>query len=94
MVIYHTDKIDKNGVKQRGGGIMVYIKDNIYGFSNTIPLLCNISVHLEQFWFEICKPYFKRQIICVVYRPPSGCLRTFIEELSANIDKLEESTGF
>ena len=91
---YRQDRHGNHGVKQRGGGIMVYIKENLYGFSNSIPLFCNITLHLEQFWFEICKPNFKRQIICVVYRPPSGCLRTFIEELSTNIDKLEDSMGF
>ena len=91
---FRQDRQGNNVVKQRGGGLMVYIKDNLFGFSNTIPLLCSISVNLEQLWFEICKPNFKRQIICVLYRPPSGSLSKFIDELSTSIDQLEQSMGY
>ena len=90
---YRQDRQGNDNVKQRGGGLMVYIKDPIFGFSNIIPLLCKISVNLEQLWFEICKPNYKRQIICVLYRPPSGSVPKFVEEISASIDQLEQSTG-
>ena len=92
---YRQDRQGNGEVKHRGGGgLMVYVKENIFGFSNIIPQFCNISVNLEQLWFEICKPNFKRQVICAIYRPPSGCIPKFIEELSINIDKLEQSVGF
>ena len=91
---YRQDRHGNCHVKQRGGGIMVYITDALFGYSNSLPLMSTVTPHLEQFWFEICKPNFKRQIICVVYRPPSGSIQNFVEELSNNIDKLEGSIGF
>ena len=40
---YTQDRQGIPGIKQRGGGLMVYIKESTYGFSNIIILFCNIS---------------------------------------------------
>ena len=91
---FRQDRQGNYGVKKRGGGLLIYVKDALSGFSNIIPTLCKATTNLKQIWLEICKPNFKRQIICVVYRPPSGCVTAFVEELSANIEQLEQSTGY
>ena len=91
---FRQDRQGNHEVKHRGGGLMAYIKENLFCFANIIPMFCKISSNLEQLWIEICKPNFKRQIICAIYRPPSGCVRSFIEELSTNIDQLEQSIGY
>ena len=43
---------------------------------------------MEELWIEISRPNFKRQVICVLYKPPSCQLSTFMDELSMNIDLL------
>ena len=92
--LYRQDRHSYPGVKKRGGGLLIYIKDELSGFSNLIAPLCKTTPNLEQMWLEICKPNFKRQLICVVYRPPSGCINSFVQEISTCVDQLEYSMGF
>ena len=39
---FRRDNPGNSELKQRGGGLLVYVKEALYVFSNIIPLLCNI----------------------------------------------------
>ena len=80
-------------IKKRGGGLVVYIKNNLAPYSNSLVIQNKVTTNLEQLWIEITKPHYKRQIICAVYRPPSGKIAEFIQELSDNIDNLESNNS-
>ena len=89
--IYRQDRCKDNSCKKRGGGLVAYVKNSLSTFSNLIIPQCKVTPNLEQLWLEICKPLFKRQIICIIYRPPSGTIKDFITELNCNIEILDDS---
>ena len=91
--LYRQDRSEGIMVKKRGGGIAVYVKEHLQPFTSPIPTQNSVTSNLEQYWIEINKPNYKRQIICVVYRPPSGILHKFEEELTSHIDLLETTNS-
>ena len=74
---------------KRGGGLIVYVKNTLSNYAYLIVPPCKVTPNLEQLWIEITKPYYKRQVICVIYRPPSGNLTEFSQELCQSIDLID-----
>ena len=87
-ILYRQDRTMK-----RGGGIVVYVKKSLSMYSNLITHYCKTTSGLEQLWLEICKPNFKRQIIGVIYRPPSGAIKDFINEIEYSLDSIVNSSS-
>ena len=47
-----------------------------------------ISPRLEQLWILVKRPNHRNQIFSVIYRPPSGNIQSFFEELNISMDYL------
>lgn len=88
---YNLFRKDRNHAFKRGGGLCLYVKDGLS--SERIILTENRDVNKDLEW--LCTKAIigghKKQIILLVYRPPSGntknaidCLRSFLEYLSDN----------
>ena len=70
---------------KRGGGLIIYVKKSLSKFTQIIPQATHISGHIEQLWIKITKPNFRKQLLGLVYRPPSGKVSDAIEELSVSL---------
>ena len=69
--------------KSTGGGLILYIRDHInYVDLNTFTIN---SRDLEAMWTKIKLKNSRPFYICSVYRPPSGNIDTFIQELEESI---------
>ena len=73
---YHIFRQDRNilvenSYKKRGGGIVIYVRNNIASYCN-IMKESNCDVSLEQLWVKIQKPNMKKMVIGAIYRPPSS----------------------
>ena len=74
------------GDQKTGGGVCIYLH-NSFSFK-TCPKLCvNDSEHCEILSIEICSKLIKNSVINVVYRPPSGSVKSFKRYISKNISK-------
>ena len=67
------------------------MKEVLHPFTNLIMALSNVSPDLETLLLEMCKPDFRRQMVCVVYRLPSGSMKSFVSELGASMNLLEDN---
>ena len=79
---------------KKGGGISLYIKDNI-NFINRKDLNVMES-HIEALFIEITKEennISKNCLICVVYRPPNNDVNLFTNSLSEIIQKYDLSNN-
>ena len=65
---YNIIRRDRNN--RKGGGILIYIKDNI-PFQHRLDLNVNF---LESVWIEIMFPQTKSFLINFVYRPPDSTI--------------------
>ena len=92
-ILYRQDRGQNQLIRKRGGGIVAYVKDALSSYSNLILQYCKTTNNLEQLWLEICKPNYKRQIIGIIYRPPSGSLRDFINELEETLESIENNSS-
>ena len=74
-------------IPKRGGGLVIYYKQELSQYVKILTQCNKVSMHLEQLWIQIKKPNFKTEIISVIYRPPNGNCSNFFEEIieSTNI---------
>ena len=89
--LYRQDRGQHNPNKKRGGGLVIYVKNDISAYSNLVLPYCKVSSHLEQLWLEICKPNYRRQFVGVIYRPPSDTVKDFIAELEYSLEMIDMS---
>ena len=80
--ILRSDR-DLNSGKQTGGGVCLYIKQNINYKQLDNLITCTPS--LESIWLKIKIPKTRRWVIGGIYRPPDGPESTFLEELESNL---------
>ena len=81
----------KKGRPKRGGGLIVYIKNELSKFAEIVDELSTVTVNVEQLWVSINKPNTRKQIIANIYRPPNGKLPEAIDELSKSMEKVQDS---
>ena len=76
---------------KRGGGLIIYVKKDLSKFTEIVPEISRITENVEQLWIKINKPSVRKQVIAVIYRPPSGNITKSIEELTLSLTNIQES---
>ena len=74
--LFRQDRI--NG---RGGGVACYVDLKLATYTTIIEELSHISENLESLCLKICQPNNRKLTILTVYRPPTGSVQHFFEEL-------------
>ena len=72
---------DMEQAKKRGGGIAIYIKNELSEYCSIQTEVSSVTVNLEQLFVVIDKPEVRKQIIGEIYRPPGGKIAESIKEL-------------
>ena len=86
--------LNKGHKLKRGGGLIIYVKKNLSEFTQIILHASHISENIEQLWIKITKLNVRKQLLGVVYRPPSGKVSDALEELSTSLtDTLDSFQG-
>lgn len=93
---YMTIRSDRTQAsnKQKGGGLLVYLKQNWCG-NNVKIMHCSCTSNIELLAIR-CRPYYlPREFTCInvvaVYCPPSSAVRDALDELNKLIDTLENT---
>ena len=71
----------------------IYIKSDIALYASVIEEVNDVSCNLEQFWIQAGEPGRKYFVISVMYRPPAGCMKIFLDELNGSLKYIFEKTG-
>ena len=85
-----NDLCDK--VKSKGGGLIIYVKNNIYDYITKVDNATAVTSDLEHLWLKINIPYRRKIILGLCYRPPSGNIPIAISLLTAQLELLETSS--
>ena len=80
--------------EKRGGGLIVYIREVIFPYVIQVHELCYNDPVSEEVWLRISKPGWKKLIIGLIYRPPSGNCETFNTRLDGTLMTLHERYNF
>ena len=72
-------------IQKRGGGVAAYVRDDIALYTTVIQEACDVTRNLEQMWLRIEEPGRKHFVIGIVYRPPVGSLKRFLEEMEKTL---------
>ena len=83
FVLYRQDR-DKKIIK-KGGGLAIYIKSEIAVHASVIHEISDVTCNLEQLWVYVREPGRKYYVADVMYRPPAGCMRNFLEEMKDSL---------
>jgi exonuclease III len=98
---YHTCDIDNfnipgyinynlNSKSKVGGGVCIYIKENIMVKTREdITNDCN-SNNIESIFIELIHPKEKNTILGVVYRPPNNMFSDFEENIKCALSKIDK----
>ena len=79
---------EENGNIKKGGGLCMYINNNInFQDINLSPLNLS-SIDIEIHWITIKLPNVREIVIGNVYRPPQGNLKSFYKHLNFCLDNL------
>ena len=70
---------------KRGGGLIIYVKKDLSKFTEIVPEIRRKTENVEQLWIKINKPNVRKQVIAVIYRPPSDNITKSIEELTLSL---------
>ena len=81
---------NRNKIKKRGGGLLIYICDKLSGYSTVLDDITTCTNNLEQLWIRIEHPTLRQQIVGTCYRPPNGSTALCIQELSESMDNISE----
>ena len=74
--------------KKKGGGLLVYIKNNLSPFVEIMPDIKYTDSVSEEMWLFFSKPGVKKVIIGMLYRPPSGSCTVFLDRLEKSLISL------
>ena len=74
---------------KRGGGLIIYFRKSISPFITIIPTVSIITKNLEQLWILYERPNHRIEVISVIYRPPSGTILNFFDELRKSVDHIQ-----
>ena len=82
---YNVSRIDRNwsenGILKKGGGVCMYIKENVQFSDNELKHLNRSNIDIEIQWVTIKKLNNRKMVIANVYRPPQGSIKNFLEYL-------------
>ena len=74
---------------KRGGGLIIYVKNDLSKFISMYDIGCRSSPNLEQLFILYDRPNVRKCAFGVVYRPPNGKISDGIDELSATLRSLQ-----
>ena len=77
----HGNILNSNNHPKRGGGLIIYYKSELSPYIKVLPECTKITPHSEQLWVLLNKPNLRKEIISLIYRPPSGNCTSFFDEL-------------
>ena len=87
-IIRHDRKWEENGNVKIGGGVCVYIKNDI-NYSTHALSMYNIScINVECQWVRIIKKKQRNVVIGNVYRPPQGKVKNFVDYIEGVMENL------
>ena len=66
----------------------MYIKECLFPYVEIIPHLAYSDETSEELWIALCNPGWKKTLIGLIYRPPSGKPDIFTERMVNTLDKL------
>ena len=87
---YSNDMLDIQGysilrndrlIDKKGGGVACYIKSKYFKFCSTIEGLNISNQHIEMLNIVHQTPNHKKQLVTVVYRPPTGDVKIFLKHI-------------
>ena len=91
-VIYRLDRQtlrpNEANVVKKGGGLAVFVKEDIHVDNSTLDHLNKSNENIELQCLMIRPPSQKRLILLNVYRPPSGNHQDFLDVLSETMDQI------
>ena len=93
-LIYHAGyvKFNLNRKSKIGGGVCIYIKDNIKAkIRNDITSECNTS-NIESIFIELLNPKEKNIILGLVYRPPNNMCKDFEEKIESALNRIDNES--
>ena len=74
---------------KRGGGLIIYFRKSISQYISIVPSISIISRDLEQLWILYERPNHRTEVISVIYRPPSGTILNFFDEIRKSVDHMQ-----
>ena len=77
---YKYIRLDRKTGK-KGGGLMMYIKEPLFPYVEKLPNCITSDEMSEELWVILNKPGWKKTIIGLIYRPPSGKADLFIQHM-------------
>ena len=89
---YNIARLDRswneNGQLKRGGGVCMYIRDNLNYSEHDFSNLNKSTIDIEIQWIVI-KSQFQREIIIAnLYRPPQGDNKSFLKYITECLDTI------
>ena len=91
FVLYRQDR-DKR-IKKRGGGLAMSIKSEIALHASVRNEVSDVTRNLEQLWVHVREPGRKHFVISVMYRPPAGSIKLFLDEMKDSLKSVFENTS-
>ena len=73
---------------RKGGGLIIYIKESLFPYAEEIHDVTYMDAISEEIWITLSNPGWKKAIVGLVYRPPSGKHDLFCQRIEATLDKL------
>ena len=90
FVLFRQDRDTK--INKRGGGLAAYIRSEIALYATIVEDACDITSNLEQYWLSIKESGRKHFVVGILYRPPAGSLKVFMDELQCKMSMVCEGT--
>ena len=81
-------------LNQKGGGLIIYVKNYIYHHVTKIDNSTVVTCDLEHLWLKIAIPCRRKIILGLCYRPPSGNISTAMSLLTSQLELCEASADF
>ena len=92
-ILYRLDRTfynNQNHIK-KGGGVCLYIREEIDVKLSTVEHLSNSSQNIECQWVELCFEKQRNIIVGNMYRPPQGDVEIFIKYVEGCIEEIDLS---
>ena len=82
---YRHDRKNPDNKKIRGGGLLTYISDKLATRVKSLEKFHNMNGDLESQWLEIDREKARNILLCNVYRPPTGNVKTALAYLNGTL---------
>ena len=74
---------------KRGGGLTLYVGSKFESHVKQFDECKKVTKNLEQLWLLIDKPNVRKIAVCILYRPPSGDIKSALSELSISVEYVQ-----